>query len=164
MSNSLWREGAERLKEMLERKNNLGSETAYQPQELFERAVEYFQWCEQNPLYETKAFHYQGQVTMRKMPKSRVFTMPGLCVFLGLSVETFSAYRNDHPKFADVIKFIDQTIYEQKFSGAAADLFNANFIARDLGLRDAQDHTTNGTAFHPPSEIRLVAPKNDSDS
>ncbi|MBS9307116.1 DNA packaging protein [Escherichia coli] len=35
-----------------------------------------------------------------------------------------------------VAKFSKPLHYDQKFSGAAADLLNANIIARDLGLKE----------------------------
>ena len=35
-------------------------------------------------------------------------------------------------------------MYSQKFEGAASGIFNANIIARDLGLSDKQDITTGG--------------------
>lgn len=34
---------------------------------------------------------------------------------------------------------IDEIIYKQKFEGAAVGAFNANIIARDLGLADKKD-------------------------
>ena len=38
-----------------------------------------------------------------------------------------------------VIERIEQTVYSQKFEGAAAGLLNANIIARDLGLADRRE-------------------------
>ncbi|MFB4060974.1 terminase small subunit, partial [Escherichia coli] len=38
--------------------------------------------------------------------------------------------------FSDVTSRAEDIIYDQKFSGAAADLLNANIIARDLGLKE----------------------------
>jgi hypothetical protein len=40
-------------------------------------------------------------------------------------------------------------IYEQKFTGAAADLLNPNIIARDLGLADKQDHQSSDGTMTP---------------
>ena len=39
-------------------------------------------------------------------------------------------------EFSSVITRIRETIYQQKFEGAAVGAFNANIIARDLGLAD----------------------------
>lgn len=38
-----------------------------------------------------------------------------------------------------VITQAEAVIYEQKFTGAAADLLNPNIIARDLGLADKKE-------------------------
>ena len=38
--------------------------------------------------------------------------------------------------FLTIISYIEETCYSQKFEGAAADFFNSNIIARDLGLVD----------------------------
>ena len=44
----------------------------------------------------------------------------------------------------------ESVIRSQKFAGAAADLLNANIIARDLGLADKNqvDHTTAGESLN----------------
>ena len=39
---------------------------------------------------------------------------------------------------------IRDIIYDQKFTGAAAGLLESNIIARELGLVDKKDVTTNG--------------------
>jgi len=65
----------------------------------------------------------------------RAMTIRGLCFYLRVSDETWSNYRKDKDFFG-VIHEVEQTIYDQKFTGAAADMLNANIIARDLGLVD----------------------------
>ena len=46
--------------------------------------------------------------------------------------------------YANIIRIIDIEIYNDKYSGASVGVYNANIIARDLGLKDSQDHTTDG--------------------
>ena len=41
---------------------------------------------------------------------------------------------NRYPEYIYIIRAIDKEIYEDKFSGAAAGIFQHNIIARDLGL------------------------------
>ena len=48
---------------------------------------------------------------------------------------------DDEKDFSSVITRIEQTIYAQKFEGAAVGSFNANIIARDLGLKDKSELT-----------------------
>lgn len=43
---------------------------------------------------------------------------------------------NRYQEFIGVIRAIDKIMFAQKFEGAAAGVFNANIIARDLGLAD----------------------------
>jgi hypothetical protein len=109
------------------------------PEQLWKASCEYFQWCEDNPLYETKAFAFQGVVTTEDLPKMRAMTVAGLCLFLDISQDCLSDY-GKREDFIGLVADIKQTIYQQKFSGAAADLLNANIIARDLGLKDKSEH------------------------
>ena len=107
------------------------------PEQLWESSVEYFKWCEENPLYEYKPFHYQGETSIEPVPKMRAMTIQGLCLFLDIGQQTLADY-GKKDKFSGVVKEIKDCIYTQKFSGAAADLLNSNIIARDLGLTDKQ--------------------------
>ena len=113
------------------------------PDDLWNAACEYFQWAEDNPLYEMKAFAYQGEITTKELPKMRAMTQAGLCLFLDISDDTYLNYRAKDD-FLGVTKKIDATIRSQKFSGAAADLLNANIIARDLGLSDKHETEHSG--------------------
>lgn len=112
------------------------------PQLMWRAACEYFQWCEDNPLYELKVF---GTGLEKKVPKMRAMTLSGLCFYLNCNEVYFNQFESALDKdkkidqdFSKVIKEIRAIIYNQKFTGAAADLLNANIIARDLGLSDTQ--------------------------
>jgi hypothetical protein len=113
------------------------------PELLWEAACEYFDWMEINPLYESKAFAFQGEVTMATLPKMRAMTLSGLCFYLHCDEAYFRNFkiqdRENKEDFITVIKEIEKVVYNQKFQGAAADLLNANIIARDLGLTDKQE-------------------------
>lgn len=107
---------------------------------LWEAACEYFEWCENNPLYETRGFAYQGIVTKETFPKMRAMTMEQLCFYLHCSDSYFRVFKSKLKEkdedFLTVIQDIETTIRTQKFQGASADLLNANIISRDLGLMD----------------------------
>lgn len=108
------------------------------PEDLWEACCEYFQWVEDNPLWESKLFSFQGEVHEGTAPKMRAMTMNGLCLFLDISIQTWADYRS-REDFIEVVSRVESVIYDQKFSGAAADLLNPNIIARDLGLKDKTD-------------------------
>ena len=93
----------------------------------------------------------------------RAYTIQGLCLYLDCNVGYFNDFEvslkgktDDISKdFSAVITRMRETIYNQKFSGAAADLLNANIIARDLGLSDRKDVTTGGDKLTPVKGIDL---------
>ena len=114
------------------------------PEALWEACCEYFQWVEDNPLIEMKPFAYQGVVIQEPVPKMRAMTMDGLCLFLDIEYETWRTWRNNQDDFSAVVSKADKIIRDQKFAGAAADLLNANIIARDLGLRDSVSNEISG--------------------
>lgn len=107
--------------------------------DLWAACVEYFGWCTDNPLNEAKAFSYEGVVTVASLPKMRAMTLNGLCLFLDIGRSTWNEWRETRPDLAEVITRVEDVIWEQKFTGAAADLLNPNIIARDLGLADKQE-------------------------
>jgi len=119
------------------------------PAILLEAAEEYFQWCEDNPFIESKPMvvsngqNSGSSIEMAEIPIKRPFTLYGLCSFLDCSTGYFRAFKSTAQEkdkdFLSVIEKIEETIYNQKFSGAASGFFNANIIARDLGLRDQSE-------------------------
>lgn len=122
---------------------------------LWESCVEYFQWCEDNPLYEEKGFAFQGVVTRESFPKMRAMTLTGLHLWLEITENTWQNYKERGEDFLRVIKQAENIIYTQKFEGAAADMLNSNIIARDLGLSDKSkiDHTSSDGTMSPPKTI-----------
>jgi hypothetical protein len=107
------------------------------PDKMWEAAQEYFEWVEANPLKEQKVFNGKDGIVYADVTKMRAMTIAGFCVFLGITQETWNQYRKKEG-FSEVTTRVDEIIRSQKFEGAAADLLNANIIARDLGLADKQ--------------------------
>jgi len=117
-------------------------------EQLWDASCEYFQWVEDNPLYEAKAFSFKGESWIESLPKMRAMTIQGLCFFLGIDQDTLLAYGN-REDFIGVVREIKGVIYDQKFAGASADLLNANIIARDLGLIDKKDLSSSDGSLSP---------------
>jgi hypothetical protein len=126
------------------------------PDELWDACAEYFQWVEENPLMEDKLFCFQGNVTRDTVYKMRAMTIDGLCLFLDIGTSTWDDYRNRED--FSVTTRAERVIYNQKFQGAAADLLNANIIARDLGLRDKQEHEHSGKDGKPIEVEHSMSP------
>lgn len=108
------------------------------PDDLWTSALEYFAWVEDNPLWEDKLVTFQGDATHEPVAKMRAMTISGLCIFLDIARRSWDEYAG-REDFLPVTHKIAEIIRTQKYEGAAADLLNANIIARDLGLADKQD-------------------------
>jgi len=119
------------------------------PEALWEAACEYFQWVEDNPLWEDKVTSFQGINTHEPVAKMRAMTQAGLYIFLDIDRSTWDAYSVRSEDFTAVTSRVEDVIRSQKFAGAAADLLNANIIARDLGLADKQEQKTTIEASDP---------------
>lgn len=126
------------------------------PEELWKSSIKYFKWVENNPLEEQKIFSYQGKTITGGVSKMRPMTIRGLCLHINIHHSTWIDYR-DKKEFSDIVKYIEDIIYDHKFTGAATDLLNSNIIARDLGLKDKNELSTpDGTPL-----VQIYLPDND---
>lgn len=128
------------------------------PELLWEAAVEYFKWCEDNPLIETD---FRGKDANEvEIPKMRAFTWHGLELFI--DIHSLRDYKTnpEYKDFSQVITRIEKIIYDQKFTGAAAGFLNPNIIARDLGLTDRQELDHKGI---PDQRVTYLVAKPEDD-
>ena len=102
-------------------------------EDLWQACCEYFEWVERNPLIEEKVFASKGEILTHNCAKMRAMTITGLCVYLGIDVSTWYDWKK-RDDLSNVIARVEAIIWDQKFTGAAADLLNHNIIARELGL------------------------------
>lgn len=122
------------------------------PDDLWEACCEYFEWCEKNPFKKAEAKtvnigDYQSKIEIAELPVMRPFTIQGLCIYLDTNTaylvefeESLKGKTDDLSKdFSVILTRVRDIIYNQKFSGAASGFFNANIIARDLGLADKKE-------------------------
>lgn len=124
------------------------------PAALWDKACEYFQWCDSTPLISVEI--HGKDASRRNVPKMRAYTMGGLFIYLGVNHSYFSdakvrlkkaielktrkaADKDNDRAMLDTIAAIEQIIFVQKFEGAAAGLLNHAIIARDLGLVEKQE-------------------------
>lgn len=117
---------------------NLNHRHNYTPEQVFSLAVKYFSWAEENAIKAAETAAFQGIVTENLVHKTRVFTLKGLRLFCGFSSGVLVKWRGE-PGFCDVMDFIDDVIYEQKFQLAANGIVNASFIGKELGIDKAAE-------------------------
>lgn len=136
-----------------------GRYKAYTPDGLWKEACDYFGWIDDNPFEDSKEKistskdnkKEDKETTRRRKP----YTETGLQIYLGVTDTTWENYCSNIEPYKDffaVTRMIKKIIYTQKFEGAAAGHFNANIIARDLGLKDRQDITTDDEKINQKEE------------
>lgn len=126
------------------------------PDQMREAIFEYFESIDSDPYFKAEAKtvnigDYQSQIAIARLPVMKPYTIQGLCRYLDCNVSYFSEFEQNlkgkadeiSKGFSEVITRAREVIYENKFSGAAAGFFNANIIARDLGLRDQSEVNVN---------------------
>lgn len=111
------------------------------PDLLWDAACEYFNWVDGHPWYNVEGIKSGDAAgTLMKIPTARPYTLTALCLYLHCSESYFREFkRHCSDDFLTVVEQIEQTVYAHKFEGAAVGAFNANIIARDLGLKDKSE-------------------------
>lgn len=108
-------------------------------QELWKKAEQYFQWCDDHPI---QTIEYHGRDAKECLvPKMRAYTWQGLAAFCGIN--SFEDYKSKNPsyqEFSAIIAHIGNIIFEQKFTAAAAGVLNQNIIAREMGLVEKKQY------------------------
>jgi hypothetical protein len=150
------RKGAPKGNRFWELRSKHGRDTLFNsPELMWEAASEYFTWCEANPLIE---IDFVGKDAKRvRKPKMRPYTWQGLCMYLDCWVGYFWEFEKSlegktdaiSKDFSKVATRIRETIYLQKFTGAASGFLNPLIISRDLGLTDKKDITSAGEKLAP---------------
>ena len=115
------------------------------PKLLWEAACEYFQWCDDNPI---EAYDNKGTKNVNLVKFKRPYTLKGFCLYCDATEHWYDNYKKGLKKtdkdFLYICRKIEEIIYNQKFDGAAIGIFNANIIARDLGLSDKSEVKVDG--------------------
>ena len=97
------------------------------PDDLLAAAFDYFDWVENNPVFEEVLVN--GQIF--PLPKMRAMSLERLCIHIGVC--NLRHYKKN-ADFSHVISFIYSSINAYNLEGAAAGLLKPKIIARLLGL------------------------------
>ena len=117
------------------------------PELLLESATDYFEWCDNNPWITIESVSSSKDNTVKEKPTQRPYSRSGWYHFVGCSDNWLREFKKEASEdFLRVIQEIENFIDNQQWEGATVGVFNANIIARTLGLTDNNktDLTTNG--------------------
>ena len=111
------------------------------PTDLWKACKPYFEWIDENPILKTSTTTSAKGTFHNEEPLQKPYNWMGLYVFLGVC--DLDGYK-EKEEYSAIYTHIGNIIRNQKFEGATAGIFNANIIARDLGLKDSSDITSMG--------------------
>ncbi|MBH0029301.1 hypothetical protein I6F53_20375 [Pseudoalteromonas sp. SWN29] len=117
---------------------NLNHRHPMTPETVFNLAVKYFSWAEDQAIKAIETASFQGVVTENLVHKPRVFTLNGFQLYCGVTSGAIQSWRAS-PGFSEVMEFIDSVIIEQKYQLAASNLINAGFVGKDIGIDKAEE-------------------------
>lgn len=106
------------------------------PEILWEAAKEYFEATSQR-VWIKKDWVGKDALEVER-ESTPPFTLTGMFIFMDIGKTTWTQYR-ERKDFKEVVTRIEEIIYTQKFEGATIGAYNANIIARDLGLADKRE-------------------------
>ena len=137
------------LKRLFAETDGRGRKLSYTPQQVVEEFRQYVESLAANPIEVETEYQRQtqtiGESTSRQgqMRKQRFSRPPKVTDFvvrwLGKSMQWWSDISNSKrlgKQFSDIKNKITQYCYDCKLDGAIVGIYNANIIARDLGLHD----------------------------
>jgi len=126
---------------------------------MWKAACEYFKYIDDNPIV---IQDNKGTKNVNEVEFKRPYTLQGLCLYLDVNTIYFNRFEEERKSentkeandFCKIITRIRETIYNQKFEGAAIGIFQHNIIARDLGLIEKRQSEVNlnGTKF----QVKLI--------
>jgi hypothetical protein len=119
------------------------------PEALYEQFEAYKTLCKSNP----KKENFWSSKSDKEVSVSREIplTWNGFELYLRkekvlCKLDDYKANKDGrYTEYADIIHVIDIEIYEDKFSGAVAGIFQHNIIARDLGLVEKKENDNKHT-------------------
>lgn len=122
----------------------------WQPKIFVERFIEYLYWCEKNPIKKTKVLN-DGTIVDYEAPRAPL--KKGFEAYVGRP-ELIKATKNTKnyksgpqaEEYQAVIGWIQNILFEQKFTGAAVGVYNASLISKELGLVERQEIEQNSVS------------------
>lgn len=120
-------------------------------------AFEYFQLCENTPILQEDFIGNSAIPVTKKF--IRAFTKQGLATYLGFRYYKDIAKLRNVEGFEEVLAEVEQIMFDQKFTAAAVNIFNANLISKDLGISAVieLDDKRKDVADLFPEELRKIA-------
>lgn len=120
---------APKLNKFYKLRKTSGRGLKYTGQELRDKAIEYFNLTDSNPIKKEKILKYSNKYEKVCVNIPRPFSISGFCVHAGLSRQTFNSYcRQKNTEIREAAFWIRMIIYDQLFQGGCTGVYNERFV------------------------------------
>jgi len=127
------------------------------PEILWEHFESYKTECKANPRKEN---YWSNRIEKEvSISRERVMTWEGFEIWLRknkiiVNIDDYKANKEErYSEYANIIHTIGREIWEDKFTGAVSGIYKENIIARELGIKDRSDITSDNK---PITTIKLI--------
>lgn len=107
------------------------------PDELWEKCVDYFEWCAENPETVKKMFCPASSptVVIGEMKVERPMTIFELTACIGINRDTWYELKKKEG-FSDIVRHVENILIANKYRGALVGTYSSALIARELSIID----------------------------
>jgi len=118
----------------------------HSPEDLWNAALAYFMWCDQNPIYKSELIRSGGDAgRVMQVPIERPYTVRGLCLHMGITMDyIFEVSRSrERSDYFFVIKTILDIIHTQVLEGTLTGIYSQVAAVKHLNLGRELEQKTN---------------------
>lgn len=114
------------------------------PQQLWESAIEYFKWCDDNPV-KAKRTLTSGKTSGEKVELEfvRPYSIKGFCLHCNVSMRYLNDLKDSKDRNSEwymVVEKIMMIVYTQNLEGAMVDLYNPIITSKLLNLDSEKEN------------------------
>jgi hypothetical protein len=121
---------------------NKGTEKKFTPQQWSDIIEEYFNYCDNNPLFKNEALKSGDRAgEIIRIPTARPYLIEGLCNYANIHPQTFYNYleKEGYEDYFEITARARNRIYQQNIEFGYVGSYDSNLVARKLGLADKKE-------------------------
>lgn len=126
------------------------------PADLWEDCLSFFADLEERPIMAQKVVSAGGVTDVVEYELPRAPTIQRLCIYLGISRETWRAW-GDSSALSDVVARVNDMLSAEKIEGALVKVYDPHLVSRIEGLSDKQEVTNPDGSLTPKAGLDFAS-------
>ena len=121
---------------------NKGTEKKFTPQQWSDIIEEYFNYCDNNPLFKNEALKSGDRAgEIIRIPAARPYLIEGLCNYANIHPQTFYNYleKEGYEDYFEITARARNRIFQQNIENGYIGAYDSNLVSRKLGLADKKE-------------------------